>query len=103
MTIEPARARKRRVGEDVAHQSVVLDDRDLLVLEGGHAGRLLATVLERVERVVAEVGDVATRRHDPDHAAGFFHVPSTLRFDRRRRHCDILAQHESQLTALVTA
>ena len=70
---------QRRLGEDVTHQTVVLHDRDLVVVEGRHAGRLLAAVLERVERVVTEVRDAASGGDDPDDAAGFFHAPSPVR------------------------
>jgi hypothetical protein len=60
----------------VADQTVVLDDRDLLVVEGSHAGRFLAPVLQRVERVVADVGHVASGGDNGHDAAGFLHAPS---------------------------
>ena len=73
MTQRPGERAQRRLGKDVADQTVVLDDRDLLVLEGGHAGRFLTAVLQGVERVVTEMGHGAPGRHDADNAAGFFH------------------------------
>ena len=64
---------KGRLVEHVTDQSVVLDDRDLLILKGGHASRLLTAVLQRVERVVTERCHRPPRRHDPHDATGFFH------------------------------
>jgi hypothetical protein len=46
---------QRRFGKHVTHESVIFYDRYLLIVERGHAGRLLATVLERVERVITKV------------------------------------------------
>ncbi len=79
MTIVSGQRAQRRLGEDVTDQTVVLHDRDLVVVEGRHAGRLLAAVLERVERVVTKVRGAATGGDDPDDAAGFFHAPSPVR------------------------
>src|ERR1700689_809904 len=70
---------QRGLGEDMAHESVVLHDRDLVVVEGGHPGRLLAPVLERVERVITQVRGATSRGDDPDDAASFFHAPSSVR------------------------
>ena len=67
------------LGEDVTHESVVLHDRDLFVLKGRHAGRLLTTMLQGKERVVAERRHHLARRHYPHDATGFFHSAFTLR------------------------
>ncbi len=73
-----------RVGKDVADETVVLHDRDLLVVKSGHAGRFLPTVLQRVERVVAEMCHVAPRCNYRDDATSFFHAFSTVGVRSRR-------------------
>jgi hypothetical protein len=45
------------VVEHAGHQALVLDDRELLAIADGHAGRLLAAVLEGEEAEIGELGD----------------------------------------------
>jgi len=69
---------QRGLGEHVADQPVVLDDRDLVVVEGRHARRFLSAVLQGVEGVVAEVRHVTPGDNDADDATGFLHATSTV-------------------------
>ena len=55
--------------EHLAHQAHVLEDKHAAAVGDGHAGRLLAAVLEDVEPVVHEVGDRFTRPPDPEDSA----------------------------------
>jgi hypothetical protein len=57
--------------EDLTDQPEVLEDHDLLTVGNGDAGRLLATVLQRVQPVIGQLGDFLTRRPDPENAAFF--------------------------------
>ena len=63
-------AGERRLVEDLGDQAHVLVDEDLAAVADGDAGRLLATVLERVQAEVRELGDVLARGPDAEHAAG---------------------------------
>src|SRR5699024_7399846 len=56
--------------EDLGDQTHVLVDEDLLSVGGGDAGGLLATVLEGIEAVVGQLGDVLARGPDAEDAAG---------------------------------
>ena len=55
--------------EDLGDQPDVALGGDVAALGGRDAGRLLAAVLERVEREVGEPGDVVLRGVDPEYAA----------------------------------
>ena len=59
--------------EDLGHEPQFLVDDHRLPIRDGHPGGLLATMLEGVESVVSEPGDVLVRRIDPNDAAS---VPS---------------------------
>ena len=61
---------QRRLVEDLRDQAHVLVDQDLPAVADRDAGRLLAAVLQGVEAVVGQLGDVLTGRPDPEHAAG---------------------------------
>jgi len=67
-----------RVGEDVADEPVVLNDRYLLIVESSHSGGFLPAVLERIQRVVTKVCDASSRSNYPNDAASFFHAFSTV-------------------------
>ena len=61
--------------EDLADQAEVLEHKHLRAIGDSDACRLLAAVLKRVQAVVAEFGDVFTRRPDAEYAtlfAGFW-------------------------------
>jgi hypothetical protein len=55
--------------EDLRDQPEVLEDQDGAAVADRHAGGLLAAVLQGVEAVVGEVGDVLARRPDAEDAA----------------------------------
>ena len=55
--------------EDLVDQALVAHGHDVAVLRRRDAGRLLAAVLERVEREVGEPRDLATRRDYAEDAA----------------------------------
>ena len=55
--------------EDLGDEAEVALGGDVTALGGGDAGRLLAAVLERVEREVGETRDVLLRGIDAEHAA----------------------------------
>ena len=55
--------------EDLGDEPGVAQGGDVAALAGGDPGRLLAAVLERVEREVGEPGDVVARRVHAEHAA----------------------------------
>ena len=55
--------------EDLVDEPLVAHGHDVAVLGGGDAGRLLAAVLERVEREVGEPGDLLLRGVDAEDAA----------------------------------
>ena len=55
--------------EDLAHQSEILVDEHLLAVRDGDAGGLLAAVLQRVQAVVGELGDVLAGSPDTEDAA----------------------------------
>jgi hypothetical protein len=55
--------------EDLGDEARVAQGGDVAALAGGDASRLLAAVLERVEREVREPRDVVAGGIDPEHAA----------------------------------
>ena len=55
--------------EDLVDEALVAHGHDVAALGGGDARRLLAAVLERVEREVGEPGDVVLGRVDAEDAA----------------------------------
>ena len=57
------------LGEDLRDQAHLLVDHDLVAVADGHAGRLLAPVLQRVEAEVGELGDLLVARPHPEDAA----------------------------------
>ena len=59
------------VVEHVGDEAHVLDHGDRLAVAHGHAGRLLAPVLQGVQAEVGQVRDRLSRGVDPEHAAGF--------------------------------
>ncbi len=66
----PGQAVEGGLVEDRAHQAEVALDGHPAVVAGGDAGALLAAVLQRVQRVVGQPGDVpAGRRGDAEDAA----------------------------------
>ena len=58
----PLQRAQLRLVEDLVDQALVAHRHDVPVLAGGDAGRLLAPVLERVEREVGVPSDLAPRR-----------------------------------------
>ena len=77
----PLEGGQRRLVEDLADQAHLLVDEHAAPVGDGHAGRLLATVLEGVEPVEDEVGDLLPRSPHPEDPArlawmvGVEHVP----------------------------
>src|ERR671910_699745 len=77
----PLEGGQRRLVEKLADQAHLLVDEDAPAVGDGHAGRLLATVLEGVKPVEDEVGDLLPRSphpEDPTRLAwmvGVEHVP----------------------------
>ena len=70
-------------GCDEAH---VLHDRDGLAIADGHAGGLLASVLQREKAVVDELRDRQSRGVDPEDSARFSHaviLPRRLSLPRK--------------------
>ena len=67
--------------EHVGHEAHVLDDHYLFAVADGHACRFLATVLERVEAEVGQVGDGLARRVHAEYAARL--LRRVVRRDRR--------------------
>jgi hypothetical protein len=55
--------------EDLVDEALVAHRHDVAVLGGRDARRLLAAVLERVEREIGEAGYLATGRDDAEDAA----------------------------------
>ena len=55
--------------EDLVDEALVAHRHDVAVLGGRDAGRLLAAMLERVEREVGQPGDLLLRREDAEDAA----------------------------------
>ena len=55
--------------EDLIDEALVAHRHDVAALGGGDAGRLLAAVLERVEREVGETGDFPAGRDYAEHPA----------------------------------
>ena len=55
--------------EHLGDQAEVLEDDDLRPVGDGDAGGLLAAVLQRVQAVVAELGDLLAGRPDAEDAA----------------------------------
>ncbi len=55
--------------EDLVDEALVAHRHDVAVLGGRDAGRLLAAMLERVEREVGQPGDLLLRRDDAEDAA----------------------------------
>ena len=64
-----AQAGQRRLVEDLGDQAEILVDDDAGAVADGDAGRLLAAVLQGVEAVVGELGDVLAGSPDAEHAA----------------------------------
>ena len=62
--------RERGLVEDLRDQAHVLVDEDLAAVADRDAGRLLAAVLQRVEAVVGQLGDVLPRRPHTEDATG---------------------------------
>jgi hypothetical protein len=65
----PDHAGQRRLVEDLGDQAEVLEHHHAAAVADGHAGSLLAAVLQRVEAVVGQLGDVLARRPDAEDAA----------------------------------
>ena len=57
---------QRRLVEDLGHQTHVFEHHDLGAFADRNSGRLLPTVLERVEPEVGELGDLLVRRPDTE-------------------------------------
>src|SRR6185312_3992752 len=64
-----AQAVERRLVEDLGDQAEVLVDDERRTVADGDPGRLLAAVLQGVEAVVGELGDVLAGSPDAEHAA----------------------------------
>ncbi len=62
--------------EHLADQAEVLEDQHLRPVGDGDARRLLAAVLQRVQAVIGELGDVFARRPDAEYATLFAGVLS---------------------------
>ena len=65
----PAQRREHLLVEDLADQAEVLEHHGAPPVGDGDAGGLLAAVLQRVEPVVGELGDVLAGRPDAEDAA----------------------------------
>ena len=65
-----AQRRERALVEHLGHQPHVLVDEQSLAVGGGDAGRLLPAVLQGVEPVVGELGDVLARGPDAEDTTG---------------------------------
>jgi hypothetical protein len=65
----PAQRRQRLLVEDLADQPEVLEHHDLAAVADGHAGGLLAAVLQREEPEVGELRDLLAGRPDTEDAA----------------------------------
>ncbi len=65
----PDHARQRRLVEDLRDQAQLLVDHDRAAVADRHPGRLLPAVLQRVEAVVGQLGDVLAGRPDAEDAA----------------------------------
>ncbi len=72
--------------EDLRDQAHVLVDHDPGAVADRDASRLLAAVLQRVQTVVGELGDILARRPDTEDAAGIpgRFVPAVSRNGRDR-------------------
>ena len=66
----PAQCRQAALVEDLGDQPHVLVDEDLLAVARGDARGLLAAVLQGVEAVVGQLGDILARRPDTEDTAG---------------------------------
>ncbi len=66
----PAEGVERGLVENLRHQAHVLVDDDAVTVADRDPGRLLASVLQRVQPVISELGDVLTRRPDTEDTAG---------------------------------
>ncbi len=74
--------------EDLVDQALVAHGHDVAVLRRRDAGRLLAAVLERVEREVGEPGDLATRRDYAEDAALIARAIAVVEKGFSREHGD---------------
>jgi hypothetical protein len=66
----PVEGVENRLVEDLRDKAHVFVDDDPGAVADGDAGRLLATVLERVQPVIGKLGDILARRPDAEDAAG---------------------------------
>ena len=62
---------QRLLVEDLADQAEVLEHQHLGAVGDGDTRRFLAAVLQRVQAVVGEFGNLFTRRPDPEYATLF--------------------------------
>jgi hypothetical protein len=85
----PREGGQYRLAEHVPHQPHLLGDERVAIVGGGHAGRLLAAVGERVEPVVHEVGDRFPGAQTP-HASRGWPTPKQILPKRGvwERHAD---------------
>src|SRR5258708_12161026 len=67
----PVQGTQHTLVEHLGHQAHVLVDDDPRAVADGDAGRLLAAVLQCVETVVGELGDVLAGGPDPEYATCF--------------------------------
>jgi hypothetical protein len=74
------------VVEGVRHETLVLDDGELLAVGDGHARRFLPAVLKGVEGQVGEVGDGLARSEDTDDAARLLGALEVALEGAMRRH-----------------
>ena len=63
--------RERAVVEHGGDEALLLDHHDLVAVAHGHAGGLLAAVLQGEQPEVGQLGDGLTRRVDPEDTTRF--------------------------------